>query len=214
MIRVISFNTGYNKSKSTNKRKVLENKRITYLIKNENEKFNVSELAEYVRKIGNIYFDNFNEADIVLGGDGSTWMKRLAKELNAKYILDFFHAAKYFKDIFIIKGKQFIKGNLLKYNNCIQLFKNGKHKQLLSFLIKCKIKINSKIYKYFKNNEIGISNEGIKNNIGVSAENDIAHLVKEILGFGNKLFNINILNKILTHRASTFNQTGHFKSYK
>lgn len=72
MIRVISFNTGYNKSKSTNKRKVLENKRITYLIKNENEKFNVSELAEYVRKIGNIYFDNFNEADIVLGGDGST----------------------------------------------------------------------------------------------------------------------------------------------
>jgi hypothetical protein len=70
MIRIISFNTGYDLEKSTDKRKALKDKRITYITKPENYKFNIDDLAKDIREVGNLFYDNFNEAKIILGGDG------------------------------------------------------------------------------------------------------------------------------------------------
>lgn len=44
--------------------------------------------------LGNKFFDNFYKAELVLGGDGVDWIKRLAINLEAEYVFDKCHATK------------------------------------------------------------------------------------------------------------------------
>jgi hypothetical protein len=72
-------------------------------------------------------------------------------------------------------------------------------------------KLLKKIFGYFKRNWEGVKNQGINDNIGVSAESDVSHLVKQSLGYGGRIYNIEIFDNILARRAYNFNSTGRFR---
>lgn len=69
-----------------------------------------------------------------------------------------------------------------------------------------KIKKLKEVIIYFKNNTVGIINQNLDYNIGISAEGDTSHIVKWLLGYGTKVFNYQTFKNILLLRTAEINQ--------
>ncbi|MGL5268282.1 MAG: hypothetical protein ACRC8P_00710, partial [Spiroplasma sp.] len=69
-----------------------------------------------------------------------------------------------------------------------------------------KAKKLKEVMTYFKNNAAGIINQNLDHNIGVSAEGDISHIIKWLLGYGTKAFNYQTFKNMLLLRTAEINQ--------
>ncbi len=199
--RVISFNTGY-KIQRFRSKKELANKRIFFI--EDPDAVSGIQVAKEIQKWGNKFYSNFNNANIIIGGDGATWIKGAADELNGHYVLDNFHAQKYLLDTFDInkRNPKLNKQNYNLYNICYTYFLNGKYEELMTVL---KEFADEKTITYFRLNVMGVKAWAKKWNIGVSAESDMSLLVKSLLGYGAKRFNADTLMNLVATRAYKIN---------
>ena len=197
-IRIISFNTGLNKSKYQIK-DTLINKRICFWFDKLSNKIKNEKFVNFVKNKINDYYELINN-EIIIGGDGAWWIKNVAKKLNAKYVLDKFHAIKDLWRTFIFDSSF---GKFDKYIHAKKLFYNGEASELLIFLKQNTKKVD--VLSYFNNNAEGIYYQNEDWNIGVSAESDVFHLVKSIKGNGAKIYNYKTFNNMLIARANLIN---------
>ncbi len=206
-IRSISYNTG-KKQIGKNRNKLL-NKKYNFMF---NYKFNPKEdyyidnpTVDFTWNGLKKYFE-FENAKLVVSGDGATWIRNLAKYLGAYYVFDKYHAIAYLKKAYNLEIKwRKIISNIEKINNykiSLNYFCNGQYNELIEFLIKTKV--NKEILKIFKNNKQGIINQSATWNIGCSAESDIYHLVKSQTK-GAKTYNYKTLNNMLIAKVNYFN---------
>lgn len=202
-VRTISFCTGYDPKTLNKKRKVLFNKRTTFFIANEGKMIGTIDLAEKIMELGLTFYENFFDAKLIIGGDGASWIKILANHLNATYILDKFHAVKYFRDIWIRGQKKYDQYNWAMFKLACNHFENGNYNELINLLTIQKVP--NHFINYFKANKLGIINQSHKDNIGVSAEIDVSRVVKSCLGYGSRLYNFLTFKHILNARVFKFN---------
>lgn len=202
--RVISFNLGIDQEKSSKKRHVLKDKRYFCII--GNKKNTIYTLAQEIKKQGNNFYENFDQAKLVVGGDGAKWIKNIANELDAEYVLDKYHAIKLLNIIFKINHHNPTKNicNWSLYKTCVLLFSFGNYKKLIEILEN--YTKDQTILNYFKNNIEGIKNFGQPWNIGVSAESDVSKLIKSSFGYGSKLFSMPVFKTIVFSKISQFNR--------
>lgn len=197
-IRTVSFCTGYDEKTIHKKRRKLKNKRTTFFIGKE-EKLSTENLAIRLFELGSTFYENFENAKLVVGGDGATWIKELASFMGAKYILDRYHAVRELRKVFLFSN--LYHGEEL-FEIAIGYFYSGNYDSLMQLL---EVEASAEIYKYFKNNRAGIIHQGESWNIGVSAESDVSRLVKSCLGYGSKIFSLKVLKNMLNERAYKFN---------
>ncbi|WP_339021374.1 Mbov_0401 family ICE element transposase-like protein [Spiroplasma endosymbiont of Atherix ibis] len=197
-IRVVSFCTGFDIKTIHKKRRKLKDKRTTFFI-GKDEKLTTEKLAIRIYELGCNFYDNFENAKLVVGGDGAIWIKELASFIGANYILDRFHAVREFRKLFLFNGKY--HGKEL-FRIAINLFYSGNYKELIQLL---EIEAPKEVFKYFKNNRIGIINQSAEWNIGVSAESEVSRLVKSALGYGSKVYSLIVLKNMLNERAYKLN---------
>ncbi len=207
-IRLVTFHTGYNKFYSTEKRKVLDNKRVYWVLVPVNSKINTAEFMADVEKMANKFYSNVNQVDTIIGGDGAPWIRNSPEYFpNSFYVLDKFHACRYLKRLFPTRKNEL---NVKQYENNKTIFETGNHEFLISNLKQSIIKPEKnqklkEIVRYFQNNKLGITNQSLEWNIGVSAEGDISHIVKWLLGYGSKAFNYKTFNNMLLLRTAQIN---------
>ncbi len=180
------------------KRKKLKNKRTTFFI-GKDKRLPTEDLSKRLFKLGTLFYENFENAKLVVGGDGATWIKQLASFMGAKYILDRYHAVRELRKVFLFS--KLYHGEEL-FQKAINYFYSGDYDNLMELL---KIYAPKEIFKYFKNNRVGIIHQGESWNIGVSAESDVSRLVKSCLGYGSKTFSLAILKKMLNGRTYKLN---------
>ncbi|PPE04337.1 hypothetical protein EELLY_v1c03820 [Entomoplasma ellychniae] len=197
-VRVISFCTGYDKKTLNLKRKKLANKRNTFLI-GKNENISTEALSFKIYELGCNFYENFDNAHLVVGGDGATWIKNLANYLEADYILDRYHAVRELKKVFLNNS---IKNSETLFKTALSYFYKGMYEELIQIL---EIFACNSILKYFKNNVKGIENQNKTWNIGVSAESVVSGLVKSTLGYGSKIFSFKVIKNILNARNFNLN---------
>lgn len=209
--RLVTFHTGYvNNDNYKNYRKVLENKRAFCIVKSENESINTTKFVQKIYKMANKFYNNVNNAKIIIGGDGAKWISETAKELGAEYVLDLFHATR--KLHLDLKKKQTpVYDNIFK--QATNFLKNGQYNELIPYLKKCdmfmwkdqqKVKLKSLI-QYFINKKEGVINQGASWNIGVNAEGQISHIIKWLLSYGSKIFNVKTFKNMLHVRIANIN---------
>lgn len=92
-IRPVSFSTGIKKN---NNRNFLENKRISFEIKTSNEinksyYLNRKKAINWIYHELNKYYENWENANLILCGDGANWITTIGKKINATQILSKFH---------------------------------------------------------------------------------------------------------------------------
>lgn len=218
-IRTVSFNTGISKIKTIYKyRNVLENKRITYLVSKQGESISQEEFVNFVWNKALSFYENVNEANLILGGDGAPWIRESAMLLGATYVLDKFHFIRQVNSVFLKRNRK--KVNFI-CKNCYYRFQNalydGDLNKMLNGLNHFKNEFkNTKGFKekfdkanilegYIKRNYKGIYSNKEKWNIGVSAESDVSHLVKSIKGYGAKIYNHLVYKNMLAAKANQIN---------
>lgn len=211
-IRLITFHTGYNQDTSTNKRKVLANKRVYWQLFPITQKIDTKEFINNLKSIAKIFYANVDTSKIIIGGDGAPWIREASYYWsNSYYLLDKFHACRQLKKIF---PNEVNNKNLEKYQISKNLFNLGLYSELITYLENNSPKLTSKekqiklekVISYFKNNSIGIINQKLQFNIGVSAEGDVSHIVKWLLGYGSKAFNYQTFKNMLLLRTADINQ--------
>lgn len=162
-----------------------------------------------LEKIAKKFYSNIENAKIIIGGDGAAWIREASRYwLNSNYILDKFHAMRYLKQIFPNWKNQL---NYSCYQSSKALFETGDFEELISQLKEIKVKPEkeeklAKIISYFTNNSIGVNNQKLEWNIGVSAEGDISHIVKWLLGYGSKALNHQTFKNMLCLKAAEVNK--------
>ena len=208
-IRLVTFHTGYHKFYSTEKRKVLDNKRVYYQILPISKKIDTAEFIADVEKMAKKFYSNVENVKIIIGGDGAPWIRNASQYWpNTNYVLDKFHALRYLKQLF---PTRFNLLNQQQYQTSKSLFESGTYSELTNHLKQAIIK-NEKTTKlkevvtYFRNNSIGIINQSLDYNIGTSAEGDISHIVKWLLGYGSKAFHYQTFKNMLLLRTAEINQ--------
>lgn len=208
-IRLVTFHTGYHEFYSTEKRKVLANKRVYYQLLPINKKINTFEFMLTLEKVAKKFYSNVNQAKVIIGGDGAAWIRDAANYwINAQYVLDKFHAVRYLKQLYPNHHEEKI---YLKYQKSKNLLASGAAKELLNELREIKSKPEKeqkleKIVNFFKNNYFGVANQSLSWNIGVSAEGDVSHIIKWLLGYGSKAFNFQTFQNILFLKVNEVNQ--------
>lgn len=206
-IRSISYNTG-KKQIGKNRNKLLNKKynfMFNYKFNHKQDYFEDNPTVESTWK-GLIKYYDFYNPKLVVAGDGASWIRTLAKYLNAHYIFDKYHALKYLWNEYRTNNlNRTLTLNKEKYNNykiAKNYFINGQYDELITFLIKTKV--NKITLNIFKNNKQGIINQSASWNIGCSAESDIYHLVKSQTK-GAKTYNYKTLNNMLMAKVNYFN---------
>ncbi|MDQ7983039.1 MAG: UPF0236 family protein [Spiroplasma sp.] len=210
-IRLITFHTGYDENLSTNKRKVLANKRVYWQLFPINQKIETKKFVDNIKTIANIFYTNIANSKIIIGGDGAPWIREVSYYWKKSYyLLDKFHAYRNLKKIFPNQTKT---KNLEKYQISKNLFKLGSYPELITYLKtnfpdsnkEQQLKLE-KVINYFKNNSLGIINQNLQFNIGVSAEGDVSHIIKWLLGYGSKALNFQTFKNMLLLRTAEINQ--------
>ncbi|ENY53691.1 Hypothetical protein MALK_6390 [Metamycoplasma alkalescens 14918] len=181
------------------KNKKLINKNHFLIIDDPSNKINypISVLSEKIKKIvSHCYGDKIQ---LVVTGDGATWIKNLATKLEAKYILCRFHIFQKLRVIFnnsselkLMLKKYFDETGITLDKIINKLLKNQKYKDLIKLLKNTlgdlKEYFNStrwnhllNFYKYLKNNLKGLIDVPIDDNIyfGNVAESFVSHLIKK-----------------------------------
>lgn len=207
-IRLVTFHTGYDES-STDERKVLANKRVYYELLPISKKINTFEFMLTLEKVARKFYSNIDEAKIIIGGDGAAWIRETSNYwVNSQYVLDKFHAIRYLKQIFPNSKSEI---NYQSYLQSKSFFELGAFEELLAELKEVVAKPGKeqkleKIISYFINNVAGINNQSSDWNIGVSAEGDVSHIVKWLLGYGSKAFNYQTFKNMLFLKVAEVNQ--------
>ncbi|WP_419334608.1 hypothetical protein [Spiroplasma endosymbiont of Sarcophaga variegata] len=133
------------------------------------------------------------------------------------YTIDKFHPTKRFKDLFPFQHKN--KLNKKTYNDAISYFYDGKYEELLnclesdtSFIRETKIKLLKETIRLIKNNEDGVKNQSLSNNIGCHIEGDISHYCKGVFVKKATYHEKTIKNKLNTSMSNFKNKIKLFKS--
>ena len=216
-IRLVTFHTGYHKFYSTIKRKALANKRVYYQLLPISRKIDTADFIADVEKMAKKFYSNVENVKIIIGGDGAPWIRNASQYWpNTNYVLDKFHALRYLKQLF---PTRFNLLNQQQYQTSKSLFESGTYSELTNHLKQVIIK-NEKTTKlkevvtYFRNNSVGIINQSLDYNIGTSAEGDISHIVKWLLGYGSKAFHYQTFKNMLLLRTAEINQLDIIKYLK
>ncbi|WP_342257670.1 Mbov_0401 family ICE element transposase-like protein [Spiroplasma endosymbiont of Nomada ruficornis] len=111
----------------------LINKRAVCKIRVSKTEIGAEKTAKLIEKYGNLFFENFDQANLIVCGDSAKWIRKTATILNAKFILDKFHA---FHVLFlgIMAGRRKNQIAKLHYQNAINLFAKGQYYELIDFL--------------------------------------------------------------------------------
>ncbi len=189
--------TGFDEAKSTKKRPVIKDKLGVIELDNIPEYIKKnSKLTNFVNKLLTLitsYYDINDNIEFMVLGDGAPWIKNIAKFIQeyfpknkVHYTIDKFHLTSIFKKLYPYQSKN--KKNKETYHNAVDYFFNAKYKKLLeclensaSFIKETKIKFLKETIKLIKNNEEGVRNQTLWNNIGCHIEGDISHYCKGIL---------------------------------
>lgn len=202
--RMISFNTGLNKTYE--KKPTLVNKRIAVIINKIGVKDIEEKYVDFIWEKLNQYY-NFENAKIVIGGDGALWIKNIAKWFGANYVLDRWHALKLlwaeYKPNVGKRKLKLVRDNYLNYIQAKEYFLNGNYDQLINFLEKTDA--TKATLSIFKANKDGIINQNKNWNIGVSAESDVFHFVKSLKGHGSKMYNHKTYSNMVNYKIAKFN---------
>ncbi|BDT05011.1 IS1595 family transposase [Spiroplasma ixodetis] len=113
-MRLLVFCTGKKKNGK------LINKRAACKIRVSKTEIGAEKTAKLIQTYGNLYFENFDQANLIVCGDSAKWIRKTATILNTKFILDKFHA---FHVLFlgIMAGRRKNKIAKLHYQNAINL---------------------------------------------------------------------------------------------
>ncbi|WP_342276188.1 UPF0236 family transposase-like protein [Spiroplasma endosymbiont of Nebria brevicollis] len=123
-MRLLVFCTGKKKNGK------LINKRATCKIRLT--KIGADKTAQLIKKYGNLFYENFDQANLIVCGDSAQWIRKTANILNAKFILDKFHA---FHVLFlgIMGGRKKDKIAKFHYEYAQNLFAKGQYDELIVF---------------------------------------------------------------------------------
>ncbi|MBH8622687.1 hypothetical protein TS70_01920 [Spiroplasma sp. hyd1] len=223
-----TVHTGFDDEKSTEKRPVIANKLGVIELDN---------IPEYIKKDGKLtnfvnkllilitsYYDISDNIEIMVLGDGAPWIKNIAKFIQeyfpknkVHYTIDKFHLTKRFKDLFPFQHKN--KLNKKAYNDAISYFYDGKYEELLnclesatSFIRETKIKLLKETIRLIKNNEDGVKNQSLSNNIGCHIEGDISHYCKGVLVKKATYHEKTLKNKLNTSMSNFKNKINLFNT--
>ncbi|WP_338955873.1 Mbov_0401 family ICE element transposase-like protein [Spiroplasma endosymbiont of Polydrusus cervinus] len=192
-----TVHTGFDKTKSTKKRPVIANKLGVIELDNIPEYIKKnSKLTNFVNKLLILitsYYDINDNIEIMVLGDGAPWIKNIAKLIQeyfpknkVHYTIDKFHLTSRFKKLYPYQSKN--KQNKETYHKAVDYFFNAKYEELLeclenstSFIKEVKMKFLKEIIRLIKNNEEGVRNQTLWNNIGCHIEGDISHYCKGVL---------------------------------
>ncbi len=152
-------------------------------------------------------------------GDGALWIKNMAKFIQeyfpknkVHHMIDKFYLTSRLKKLYLYQSKN--KQNKETYHKAVDYFFNAKYEKLLEclensvyFIKESKMKLLKETIRLIKNNEEGVRNQILWNNISCNIEGDKSHYCKGILvkkvtyhekNLKNKLNNsmMNFKNKI------------------
>ncbi len=191
---VSTVHTGYDEEKYTVKRPVIANKlgvfemdNIPYYLKKE------TNLKPVLIKLFTLIETHYNmtpNIEIMILGDGALWIKNTKNFMHQyfpknkiHYTIDKFHLTSRFKKIYPFQSKN--KENRETYYKAVDYFFNAKYEELLecledskSFIIDAKLDFLNKTITLIKNNEEGVRNQTLWNNVGCHMEGDISHYWK------------------------------------
>ncbi|WP_425380809.1 Mbov_0401 family ICE element transposase-like protein [Spiroplasma endosymbiont of Polydrusus pterygomalis] len=193
-MRLLIFCTGKKKNGK------LINKRVACKIRLSKTKIGAYKTAQLIQKYGKLYYENFEQANLIICGDSAKWIRKTAEILNAKFILDKFHA---FHVLFlgIMAGRRKNKIAQLHYKYAQNLFSKGQYYELIDFLNSLKyqkLKIG-----YFINAKNGILNQALVENIGCFTETNIKQILKHMIG--NRTYNIDMYSKMVNFKCYQIN---------
>ncbi|WP_342253306.1 UPF0236 family transposase-like protein [Spiroplasma endosymbiont of Zeiraphera isertana] len=109
----------------------LVNKRADIIIRPTKTAIGVKKTAEFIKEQGNRFFENFDQAKIIICGDSAGWIKEVADYLGANFVLDKFHLVKklYVGIIAGNKGKYWDE-----YKICRNFIENGQYDELIKYM--------------------------------------------------------------------------------
>ncbi|WP_375315150.1 Mbov_0401 family ICE element transposase-like protein [Spiroplasma endosymbiont of Tipula paludosa] len=209
--RLVTFHTGKRLINLTSTRNELINKRAFCLIVPEKEEINTETFAKQVYNMADMFYENIKQAKIIIGGDGAKWIEDISKSLdNSEYVLDLFHGTRQL--YWNLKKKQNVLYSSI-YNHAANLLRKGSYLELINFLKvsstfmrtqeqKQKLKA---LVKYFKIKKQGIINQGASWNVGVNAEGQVSHIIKWLLSYGAKSFNVKTFSNMLNSHLAKIN---------
>ncbi len=114
----------------------------------------VKKTAEFVKEHCQKFYENIEQAKIIICGDSAGWIKEVADYLGAQFVLDKFHLIRTLY-LGIMAGN---KGKYLKeYNHCKNLINNGQYDELINYLYK---ELDN--HKKLKNSILKIINKVLK----------------------------------------------------
>lgn len=195
-MRLLVFCTGKKKNGK------LINKRVTCKIRVLKTEIGAEKTAKLIEKYGNLYFENFDQANLIVCGDSAKWIRKTAKILNAKFILDKFHA---FHVLFlgIMAGRRKNKIAKLHYEYAQNLFSKGQYYELIDFLNSLILKYPKLKVGYFINAKDGILNQALVENIGCFTETNIKQILKYMIG--GRTYNIDMYTKMVNFKCYQIN---------
>ncbi|WP_339042421.1 UPF0236 family transposase-like protein [Spiroplasma endosymbiont of Apeira syringaria] len=102
----------------------VQNKRVKAIIRPTKTKIGVKKTADFVKEHCQKFYENIEQAKIIICGDSAGWIKEVADYLGTQFVLDKFHLIRTLY-LGIMAGN---KGKYLKeYNHCKNLINNGKY---------------------------------------------------------------------------------------
>ncbi|WJG69456.1 Mbov_0401 family ICE element transposase-like protein [Spiroplasma ixodetis] len=195
-MRLIIFCTGKKKNGK------LINKRAVFKIRVSKTEIGTEKTAQLIEKYGNLYFENFDQANLVVCGDSAKWIRKTATILNAKFILDKFHA---FHVLFlgIMAGRRKNQIAKLHYEYGQNLFAKGQYYKLIDFLQTLTLKYSKLKVGYFINAKDGVLNQSLVENIGCFTENNIKQILKHMIK--DRTYNIDMYTKMVNFKCYKIN---------
>ncbi|AGM25471.1 Mbov_0401 family ICE element transposase-like protein [Spiroplasma chrysopicola] len=225
-IRMAYAHTGFDKEKSINNRRVLKNKKLFMILKDNWEQ----NLNNYHQKLYKFLNENYELKDkkVVILGDGATWIKTTASQLHGDIVLDEFHLKKYLHKCFNFRRfnrkKEGYLNSLEKQKKAIYydlsaFIKNGDVQNLIKYIhdlltptyqkkfdfLNHKKPQIKELLKYVKGNKEGISNYSKEYYIGSQTEAQISHNVKSLKSYGAKAYSKLTFSNMLSMRMAKVN---------
>ncbi|WP_338958625.1 Mbov_0401 family ICE element transposase-like protein [Spiroplasma endosymbiont of Tiphia femorata] len=180
----------------------LINKRAVCKIRVSKTEIGAEKTAKLIEKYGNLFFENFDQANLIVCGDSAKWIRKTATILNAKFILDKFHA---FHVLFlgIMAGRRKNQIAKLHYQNAINLFAKGQYYELIDFLQLLTLQYKKLKVGYFINAKDGVLNQALVENIGCFTETNIKQILKHMIG--DRTYNIDMYTKMVNFKCYQIN---------
>ncbi|WP_323754991.1 Mbov_0401 family ICE element transposase-like protein [Spiroplasma poulsonii] len=208
-IRTAFFHQGHMPEDERVGNSILLNKRAYCKLLRTATNINTLEYSEELFKEMSKYYNITPDTQFIVCGDGADWIKNTSHFLNAKYVLDKFHAIRKIGTVFNLKNKY----DKLQFKICKGLFNNGEYTKLITHLEYFKNKPNLitkqnnllNVIKYLKKRKDGIIAYKHDWCSSVCAEALISHTIKAQLGHGNKIYSYDSFRNILALRVAKIN---------